>query len=533
MCGTYSFSRFNFGGHYFMKYMEKGNKLDRTDWLICAVLYFITLAFLGQKALQLNNPPVLDEVGTMANAAFLAGYDWSECVQSMGSHYYKLGIALLYYPVFCLVKDPFILYRTCIFINMALISFATVFAYIILKRHLLPTVQSEEKTVLSHRVMPALIALATGLMPSVDLHSMYAKSDPMLIFVAWPILLCIFEALDAQESGSKAKHCILSVLVGFLSVYAYLSHTRGIVVIIALAMTNLCMQLFTRKKPFAWIPYIASTFVCMIAEHFISRYIREHVIIYGTRHGTLDSAGLEELKNLFSRSGILSMVKLVLGWFYNVFVASYGMIIIGLLVTIYLIFRTFTYKKSYGSREMIPFKETASAAFCFLNFCGSFAMGALFFFRPVHEFFLDGSAGRADRVVFGRYTVCTVGPLVMIALFYLIYKTGFIGIKTKIFSVALYLAVFLLFVFYVSPWLEGKSANTRYFISLCTFFKYPYTGGTSNPIGNMREALRWAGELAGGIFLLVLVFTSGIKDRLFKNKRMIPDLCTVLAVILC
>ncbi len=488
-------------------------RLDAKDRIINVLLYAVTLALLGTMALKLHNPPVLDEVGTMANTAFLAGYDWTECVASMGNHYYKLGMPLLYYPAFRLITDPFVLYRVCIFINTVLISFVPVFAYTITRKHLLPTAKIATGTVLTDRVIPALLALAVGLIPSVNLHSFYAKSDPMLIFLAWPISLCIFEGLDAVRNDQKKKNWIISILAGFLSVYAYFSHTRGIVVIIALVMTNACMHLFTRKKPFAWIPYIASTGVFMVLERVVSNYIKRNVLIYGTKHGTLDSAGLGELKNLASRSGILSMVKLLIGWFYNVFVASYGMIIVGLFVTLYLIFKTFAYKKAYGTREAIPYKETAFAAFSFLNFCGSFAMGALFFFRPVHQFFLSEDGGRADRVVFGRYTVCTVGPVVLIALFCLIYRNDLLGIKTKIVSVCCYIIIFVLFVFYVSPWLDGHSANSRYFISLCTFMKYPYEGGTSAVIENMCTALRYAGELAFGIFAAVLLLSMKVGDK--------------------
>ena len=514
-------------------------RLDGKDRIINVLLYAVTLALLGTMALQLNNPPVLDEVGTMANTAFLAGYDWTECVMSMGNHYYKLGMPLLYYPAFMLIKAPFVLYRVCIFINTVLISFVPVFAYTIVRKHMLPTSKLATGTVLTDRVIPALLALAVGLLPSVDLHSLYAKSDPMLIFLAWPISLCILEGLDAVRADNKKKNYICSILAGFLSVYAYFSHTRGVVVIIALVMTNLAMHIFTRKKPFAWIPYIASTGAFMVLERIVSGFIKRNVLIYGTKHGTLDSAGLGELKHLASRSGILSMVKLIIGWLYNVFAASYGMIIIGLFVTIFLIFKTFAYKKSYGSREAIPYKETAFAAFSFLNFCGSFAMGALFFFRPVHQFFLNADSGRADRVVFGRYTVCTVGPVVLIALFCLIYRSDLLGIKTKIVSVCCYAIIFLLFVFYVSPWLDGHSANSRYFISLCTFMKYPYEGGTSAVIENMCEALKYAGLLAFGIFAAVLFLSLKVGDKgselyaKLRNPLMLGLIAVYSLIIIC
>ena len=513
-------------------------RFDAKDRLVNVLLYAVTLALLGTMALQLHNPPVLDEVGTMANTAFLAGYDWTECVASMGNHYYKLGMPLLYYPAFMLISDPFVLYRVCIFINTVLISFVPVFAYTIVRKHMLPTSKIETGTVLTDRVIPALLALAVGLLPSVNLHSLYAKSDPMLIFLAWPISLCILEGLDAVREDRKAKNYICSILAGFLAVYAYFSHTRGIVVIIALVMTNVCMHIFTRRRPFAWIPFIASTGAFMVLERIVSGMIKRNVLIYGTKHGTLDSAGLGELKNLASKSGILSMVKLIIGWLYNVFAASYGMIIIGLFVAIYLIFKTFAYKKAYGSREAIPYKETAFAAFSFLNFCGSFAMGALFFFRPVHQFFLTADSGRADRVVFGRYTVCTVGPVVLIALFCLIYRSDLLGLKTKIVSVCCYIIIFLLFVFYVSPWIDGHSANSRYFISLCTFMKYPYEGGTSAVIENMCTALRYAGELAFGIFAAVLFLSSKVGDKgseLFtkiRNPLMLGIVAVYSAVII-
>ncbi len=495
------------------------HRLDKTDRFINLGLFFVTLAILGTLVLQLNVAPVLDEVGTLANTAFLTGMDWTECVRSMGNHYYKAGMPIFYLPFFLLFENPFVIYKLSLFVNEIFMSLIPVFAYTILRKHLLSTADIKNRTVWNERVLPAAIALIVGFIPSVDLHSMYTKSDPMLIFLAWPIMLCIFEGLDAAEENRRVKSILISVLAGFLSVYAFFSHTRGVVVIIALVMTNACMHLFVRRKPFKWIPFAASLGVFLLLEKITTNYFVTHVIIYGADHGTLESAGLGALKQLFSKAGILTMIKLVIGWFYNVFVASYGMIIIGLLVAIYFIFKALAYKKAYGTREAIPYKETAAAAFSFLNFCGSFAMGALFFFRPVHEFFTGVEVSRGDRIIFGRYTVCTVGPLVMIALFYLLYRSDILGFKTKVITVAIYAVIFLLFVFYLSPWLDGVSVNSRYFISLTTFLEYPYRGGTSNPMENLCEALRWAGEIAGIVLLVILRLSVSLSDNESEKRR--------------
>ena len=483
-------------------------KLDKSDKLINVLLFILTLTMMGIMSFQLTNPPILDEVGTMANSAYMTGYNWSECIQATGNHNYKIGMPVFYIPAFMLIKDPFILYKVLVFIGTVFVSFVPVFAYTIIKKHLLPTVNTEEQGVVALRIIPAMIALATAFVPSIILHSLYAKSEPMLTFLPWPIMLCIFECFDAQEEDRKKKWYICSALAGFLSVYAYLTHTRGIIVIIALVITNAFIYLFTRRKALAWIPYLMSLGVSMIAERIVSGYYKEKVYIYGLKHGTLDSAGLDQLKNILTRSGFLSFVKEIIGWLYNVFVSTYGMIIIGLLVGIYVIIRAVFYKQAYGSRENIPAKETAGIAFAFANFCGAFMLGTLFFFRHVHALFINTTDyGRADRVVFGRYTVCAVGPIVLLALFYLIYRTDLIGLKTRVTAITAYLIILFLFVFYVSPWIDGHSANSRYFISLCTFIEYPYPGGTSNILENMCIALQKAGELAAVIFIPVLLLT--------------------------
>ena len=155
-------------------------RLDKTDRLINVLLFIVTLTALGIMSLKLTNPPILDEVGTMANAAYMTGYNWSECIQATGNHNYKIGMPIFYIPAFLLIKDPFILYRVLVFTGCIFVSFVPVFAYTIIRKHLLPTVKTEVQGIAAQRVIPAMIALATAFVPSIVLHSLYAKSEPML-----------------------------------------------------------------------------------------------------------------------------------------------------------------------------------------------------------------------------------------------------------------------------------------------------------------------------------------------------------------
>lgn len=84
--------------------MRKKLQSDRGIKLCLFLGFFLVLAVFGGR---LEVPIVLDETGTMSNTAYLTGMDWSVNNKSMGSFYYKYFQALLYVPVFLLVKIRF------------------------------------------------------------------------------------------------------------------------------------------------------------------------------------------------------------------------------------------------------------------------------------------------------------------------------------------------------------------------------------------------------------------------------------------
>ncbi len=522
----------------------RNKTIAKSDVTVCLILYAVCICFLGLQALRLNTPPVVDEIGTLANTAHMTGYDWSECIVSMQRRgddavgYYKIGIALLYYPAFLLLKNPFWVYKVCIFINMALISLISVFAYKIIKRHLLPAANITNHTFITDTLIPALIALAVALLPSVNLQSMYAKSEPLLILLPWPIVYCMLESMYAENVEPASRGIIYPVAAAFFSVYAYMAHTRGLVLIIALFLTNLIIHVARKRPLFKWVPYIVSTAVFLVIERVLSQYFRQKVYLYGTQNTSMANAGLGALKNLFTVQGLTAFGRLIAGWLYNVMVSSYGMIIIGLLISICLFFRVFRLRrKAEPGNESFDAgcrKMTVLSVFALLNFCGSFAMGALFFFRPIYAFFTGESMVRADRLLYGRYTLCGVGMLVLIALFYLIYRKDVMKLRTRIAAAAVYVIVFVLFLTQVSPFIDGHTANARYFISLCTFMKYPYPGETTQVIENMCEALRQAGLLAFAVFIFLLIMTSDLtKKRRQTLANVLSCTATGCAIVYC
>ena len=78
------------------------NMSDRDVKILIYAVFAITTVFFAST---LSLPYVLDETGTVANTAFMAGDDWSFCVQTMGGFYYKYAFSALSY-LYCIQKQP-------------------------------------------------------------------------------------------------------------------------------------------------------------------------------------------------------------------------------------------------------------------------------------------------------------------------------------------------------------------------------------------------------------------------------------------
>lgn len=478
-----------------------------TDRNAGLLLFFVTLVFTSIYALQLNIPPVLDEVGTMANTAAMVGYDWTECVASMGRFYYKYGMSILYYPFFLLIRDSYVLYKAIMVLHSIMLSFIPVFAYIIYRKHL--KIESITNA--------AMLSLAGSLLPSVLLYALYARGDMLLIFLPWPTLLCMFEAYQAGIEGKKRRQIVFSALTGFLAVYAYMGHTRGLVAIIAVFMTVGLIQLVLKQKVVRWIPYLSTTVIFLVIDKFVAGWFK--AVVYGpggTRHASAESFDFEYLKLIFTKDGFLSLVKVALGWVFNVLASTYGLVGIGLLAALLIMLAVL--RKKYN----ITPKELILALFAALSFLGTFAMGCLFFFPTSHKYYIGEQIERADRLVYGRYTVSSVGLLVLIALYVLVVRRDVFKLRGKLAVVGTYIITLVLFVWKAAPYLTLASSNSRYFISLTTFLKLEAEGKTVDNFPNIVEALGYAGLLGLGILTVILIITA--KNRKWSRTA----LCLVL-----
>lgn len=472
--------------------------------LIYAVFAAVSI-FYG---IHLTIPLVIDETGTVANTAFMAGDDWSICVQSMGGFYYKYGVSALYLPLYLIFRNnPFFMYKAIMALHMAIISFVPVIAYHICRKHL--KVDSKIKSL--------LLAISGGGISSLWLYSLYSRSDVMLIFLPWLLALILLELADASKNGMKLKRNLLTLALAFVSVYAYMCHSRGIVLLIATVLAVIAATLIYKNTIVNYLIYVPATAVFLIIDKFLSAYIKSGVYgSYGTRHASMESFDFEAFMKIFTPEGFIIELKLCIGWMFNLFTSSMGLVIIGAMACVVILFLGL-------KKKNMLFSENMFSLFALLCLLGTFAMGALFFFPHIYELMIGVELDRADRMIYGRYTVGAVGPICLIALYTLTCKKDqLLKLKSKICAVGVYVLTLALFITKVSPSLENiPSTNVRYFLSISGFLNI-VNNKTSAAFPDLTEALFKAGIASLIVMIIIVIFTS------FKNKKILFSTCIIV-----
>ena len=506
--------------------------MEKKDRIICIFLY---IAFLGAgllAVLQLNIPPIIDEVGTLANSAYLVGYDWTQTTYTMGGFYYKYGMSLFYAPFLILFRDPYKVYKCLLSVNVIFYAFTPVIAYIIMKKHL--------KT---ERLQAGIFAAAASLLPSVFMFQTYAKSDAMLSFIPWVLILIMLELLALRKGK---KRIIFSILIALLSVYAYTVHTRGIVIVIATALTVLIVSLMLKRFLVNLPAYIGSTAVFLVIDKFLTKIFYDGVYsIYGTSHGSTESFEFEYLEKIFTADGFSSLMKLTNGWLFDGLTVTCGMMGIAVFGGIAMLFvkrkkrRPVSEKisneqagsksdqreenvaeiiKDLDDEKKVDESEKVFGVFSVLYLLGVFGMGLLFFFVPAYKYYMGIEVERSDRLIYERYIAAAFGPAVLYG-FYLMFITAKRYVKAinivKIITAIGFIATIVLFMENCVDYLIGISGNSRYFIGMSTFLEID-GGTTSASFDNVDRALYIAGLMGLGLYL-VMAGVSVIKcDRKAK-----------------
>ena len=472
---------------------------NHADFFACVSLYIFSLTFLLIMASRLNIPPVIDEVATVASPMYLAGYDWSETLHAMGGYYFKYGGGMVYYPLVVLIKDPYVLYRSMLAFNAVVCSFIPVIAFVILKKHF--GVRRSSSWVMS---------LITFCLPVTALYTLYARADAMLIFTPWLIALIILTLVKISVSGAageekkrfRRKKVILSILLALVTCASYSLHTRGIAVVLAVIVTVLIVSLILKTRIVAVIPSVLTLGAALFIDNAIASFFKEALYShYGTSFSSTESFDFGALSNIFTKDGFKAFVAETLGAAFNMIVSTYGLVILGVVIGTVVVIR-FIRKRSEASNSVMVF-----TSFSVILFLGTFAMSIIYFFPYVYDLLKGTGEQRSDWLVYGRYAACGCGPCVLAGLYLCMQKKEKIYTVLKAVSAVIFAGVSILFLFKVAPLIEGVSAVTRNFISLCTFAELKSEGITTAVVPGVTGSFAWAALLSGAVLTVIIVLS--------------------------
>ena len=470
---------------------------------------FFSLILLCVYSSFLTVPVISDETTTMANAAWLSGYDWSWMVTALGGYYYRFGQALLTVPFFALLDDPGMIYCLSMVLQSMIQASIVPIVYIICRRHL--SVESSKTA--------ALLGMAVCLIPSMVLYTFYYRGDFLLGILPWYVLLFFLETVKAVDEKRRARRIIYTVLTAFFSVFSYTAHTRGIIVIIALVLAIIFLRIFEKKKSLHWgCLFLVLFFLFSLDSEAGNIFKNALYAIGGLNANAIESTDVGAYFAIFTYDAIKDLVMLCLSWLQTLVASTQGLVLIG-IVALFSLFIKVWFTKSV----QITVNEKIATVFSGLIFAGYYAAGALFF-RGTYLALRTGELERrVDRLLYDRYAICGAGMIIFLALYVLCCKREWFRMKEKLISIIAAVFIFAVWIWKILPTAVKYTGYIYNAIILNTFNTISDPAKILSGEYFTREALLGISILGGGLMLIILVIS------LWKNKR-----CpyVILAVVL-
>ncbi len=466
------------------------------------LLYLITLLISSIPALFLSAPPVEDALSTMGFAAFLAGYDWRVFLAEDG-YFYKYGQALWYIPAYFLIKNPVIRYKLLLVVNSALDAFIPVLVYRISKR------LSQKGILKVSEAESFMISLVTGMMPSILLYDKYTWSEPVLMLMPWVIMYLFLRLAECGNRPEKVR--LYSAALAWAAAYAFMSHQRGIVIVIASTMTVIIYRLVTGKRLVSPAVYGANLVLALGVDRALNYWVRQ-VVYLGVKpkYNTLASFLRPEIyRKLFSLKGQQTVFRTFMGWMFNTSVSGLCFTLLGLICMLVIVVRAFRKKKNVDEAIFVFSLQGA------LAFMGAMSLGMLFFFETLYGYWEGTDVARCDHLVFGRYIESSL-PILMFAGLNVLNEKTFAGrdVDRKglwryegILSLAITLVLSIILVIYYSfnlaPAMEEVDSYVHSVMSMNIAFDMTGVTLTRDVIRNLPVALTVAGVVAVGVFACI------------------------------
>lgn len=460
--------------------------------LVGTLLVFMFLSLYG---LQLSVPVISDETITMANNAWLVGSDWSLMIASVGGYYYKYLQPLIVFPIFKWIENPEMVYRLTMVIHSILHASIVWVVYTICVKYL--RVKS--------KIIAVLMGMAVCLVPSSALYIFYYRGDLLLSILPWYALLYYLKAFEEKKESSRIAY---TIVVSVFCILSYMAHLRGIVVVIAIIISEICVRFFLKKKGLNILVLIISMVFLLLIDLKLSDYFRDAIYsVSGMKANSFAAIDSREYFDIFSYQAIKSIFMLCVGWCYTLIVSTQGMILVGGIISCILI------AKILGKKSCLIDVEKIVVLICALVFFGYFAVGALHFKWDYLGICTGELTRRTDSLVYDRYSICGAGMIIFIALYTLAQRPKWFSIKTKIGSIVILGGVLVLFYQKIFPLILKYTGYTYNTITLNTFSKISDLSGILSGSYYDKKALLYITVIGVISYAFILLLT------FFRKKK--------------
>jgi len=444
--------------------------------LVAIIIMLIYLRYLDKLYLPYVLP---DEFGYFSNAAYFAGYNWSNVIGD--TQYYSFGYSFVLTPLMYLVKDPIIIYRIAIVLNAVFMTVSFFLAYIIAKK-----------------ISPGVnywflvgITFCVSVYPSYLQNSQFALTECLLLLICW-LLLWNFININVKSRIS------LFIFMGLLVGYSFMVHQRTLGILVAASFVMIIMKL---NKKIHWKQLIAF-FVPLGIMLLLFLEIKSDLMTSlwaGSRISTITnfSGQIPKILRIFTAGGFLRFLSNISGHIFYIGAATYLIGYIGIYRVFKDIFLTVKVKRNSIKQQEIYYEESMQYYYFKLFLITAFVMtvgiSAVFMVK----------ATRIDTLMYGRYFEILLPPFLLIGILHLMTcKKDYRSIGT--------MATIIVVSGFIINWAISyyKMSSLNPFTTVALFPYYNY--GVFNAF--------WAVciTILGGLILYYL-FNSG--DRISENVR--------------
>lgn len=451
-------------------------------------LFFIVF-FVHIATFPLYHIPIIpDELNPLALGFMARGEDWSQYLIADG-YYYKYGQLFFYFPFIYFIRNNVVLYRVMLIVNALLVSFIPVCAYEIVTRHLKG---SDKKT-------NFYVSLLTALIPVISLNSKYTWSEPFLMVLPWIILLLLLNNMEGEKS--RKKKCFYSILTAFVQVYAYMVHTRGIVILTATLMCVCMMRIVFQNKNMQLGIYFTATLLLLIFDREIGTMCQK--ILYGSTEnltgGSLGFLTSEFIGKLFSVRGLKIWGEEIIGWLFASVASTFGLVSLGLVASFAIMVRFREWKTSR--------QELLIIIFSILCFCGALILGTVFFLDNLLMINSIEISERGDKLIYVRYLNGANVCISFIGLYYIMLKRKLWTTARLSYSIILFILLHGFFLSVIAKRIDHTVtwSNVMVTINYLCDLKQCVRGGLYSSAGFLSGGIAVFSLAAFLVFFIALV----------------------------